>query len=140
MLRTSAGSEPRVPDAHMDSLVSRKELGCIIRDNQTTFRLFAPRASAVTLVLFTTYGNDDGKELAMVRDNDGVWEYAAPGLLYAQYYGYRVSGPSGPGMGTSGGMGAGMGGSGGMGGQGGGMGGSGGPGGGSGGGGGGGPH
>lgn len=85
------GSDP------VDSFASTKELGCIVGKSGTTFRLFAPRADGVTLVLFDHYDDDAGEEIKMVRDKDGVWEYTSLGMLYGKYYGYRVSGPEGPG-------------------------------------------
>jgi pullulanase len=84
-------------DAAFEKFASRKELGCIIHDGRTTFRIFAPRATAVTLVLFSRYDDDKGEETPMVRDTDGVWEHTADRVLYGKFYGYRVSGPGGKG-------------------------------------------
>jgi pullulanase/glycogen debranching enzyme len=81
----------------MDSLSSSKELGCIIGDHQTTFRVFAPRATSVTLELFDRFDYSAGREIAMTRDADGVWEYTSPALLVGKYYGYKIAGPSGKG-------------------------------------------
>ncbi len=36
----------------MDTIYSAKELGCLIGESSTTFRIFAPRATEVRLVLF----------------------------------------------------------------------------------------
>jgi pullulanase len=81
-----------------DSLLSTKELGCIIEGSTTTFRLFGPRATEVKLVLFDRYDQDRGNEYGMTYDAlDGVWEYTSRDLLYGKYYGYRVSGPAGTG-------------------------------------------
>ncbi|HUN66310.1 MAG TPA: alpha-amylase family glycosyl hydrolase [Bacteroidota bacterium] len=83
--------------ARFDSLVSQKEMGCTVANNTTTFRLFAPRATAVRIAIYSSYNEAFGEEYAMVRDDDGVWEYSTPGELYGKFYGYRVSGPKGPG-------------------------------------------
>jgi pullulanase len=92
-LSDAAGSAKLV-----DSLVSTKELGCIVQNGHTTFRLFAPRAISVKVVLFDRYDQKEGAEFEMVHDtSDGVWEYSAKRPLYGTYYGYRVSGPAGPG-------------------------------------------
>ena len=80
-----------------ETIYSQKELGCIVDSTQTTFRLFAPRATSVTLVLFDRHDQEQGEEFSMVRDVDGVWEYSARAILYGKYYGYRVSGPAGRG-------------------------------------------
>src|SRR5690242_15640591 len=88
---------PGTPTADLDAFVSRKELGCVMHGNETTFRLFAPRAIAVRLVLFDAYDAPAGSEIPMVRDTDGVWEHTVPMPLTGKLYGYRVSGPQGPG-------------------------------------------
>ncbi|MBI3765423.1 MAG: pullulanase, partial [Ignavibacteriales bacterium] len=75
----------------------KKELGCIVHENRTTFRLFAPRAASVSMVLFDRYDQETGQEIPMTCDRDGVWEYLSPHVLYGKYYGYRVRGPSGKG-------------------------------------------
>jgi len=81
----------------LDSIYSDKELGCTVKKEGTTFRLFAPRATEVMLVLFDDYDSDKGQDIKMVRDSNGIWEYFSLGRLYGKYYGYRVEGPQGPG-------------------------------------------
>lgn len=92
------------------ALYSDKTLGAEIATGQgeaaTTFRVFAPRATAVTLYL---YGSDEaarhartGPEgarevVSLVRDADGVWEATVEGDRHATWYDYRVDGPPGPG-------------------------------------------
>ncbi len=75
------------------SLSSKKELGCIVKNGKTTFRLFAPRASSVDLVMFNRHDDTSGTEHAMKRDKDGVWEFTLNEVPYGKYYGYRVDGP-----------------------------------------------
>ncbi len=72
--------------------VSKKELGCIVKKSGTTFRLYAPNASHVTLLLYDHYDDAKGQRIPMVRDNRGVWEYLSLGMLYGKYYGYQVGG------------------------------------------------
>lgn len=96
VISSTAFSTQGVGDT-LNTFKSAKELGCIVKQSGTTFRLFAPRATAVTLVLFDQYDDEQGEELTMVRDKDGVWEYISLGTLYGKFYGYRVSGPTGPG-------------------------------------------
>jgi pullulanase/glycogen debranching enzyme len=81
----------------MDKWYSKKELGCIVKAKETIFRLFAPRATEVKLLVFNRHDDPKGAEYIMKRDKDGVWEYSLPGKLYGKYYGYRVSGPTGQG-------------------------------------------
>lgn len=92
------GTSPHTPGRDTLNLFSsQKELGCIVRKNTTTFRLFAPRATHVVLVLYEHHDANEGKEYEMHHDRDGVWEYSLPGALYGTFYGYRIDGPSGKG-------------------------------------------
>ncbi len=81
------------PDLVLDMYYSDKPLGCLTESGQTVFRLFAPRASEVKLILFQTFDEEEGEPIQMVRDEDGVWEISIPGKLPGRYYGYRISGP-----------------------------------------------
>lgn len=90
-----SGFAPRElqPDGILDSFYSEKALGCNLENNQTVFRLFAPRASQVRMVLFNQPQDASGQEFAMTRDPDGVWELYLEGSFAGKYYGYRVAGP-----------------------------------------------
>ena len=92
-----SSSEQSSQSKLFDSLYSNKEIGCIIKNNKTTFRLFAPRATLVRLVIFKKYDDETGEEFSMKQDANGVWEYALPKDLVGKYYGYRVSGLAGKG-------------------------------------------
>jgi pullulanase/glycogen debranching enzyme len=81
----------------LDSLYSHKQLGCTIENNKTTFRVFAPRATEVKLVLFEKVEDEIGKEILMTRDDDGVWEHTESGELYGKFYGYKANGNPGKG-------------------------------------------
>jgi pullulanase/glycogen debranching enzyme len=95
------GQQPNMNQAEREkffaSLYSKKELGCTVKKDGTTFRLFAPRASQVWLVLFEEYDDEKGQEIKMVRDSNGVWEYYSFGRLYGKLYSYRIDGPKGNG-------------------------------------------
>ena len=88
-----------VPDGILDDLYSEKPLGCRMENNRLIFRLFAPRAKWVKLVLFDQHDAQSGDEFLMKRDADGVWEFADSQnrALVGKYYGYRVHGPQGNG-------------------------------------------
>jgi pullulanase len=88
---------PAEREKFFDSLVSTKELGCTVKKDGTTFRLFAPRASQVWLVLFENHDDGKGQEIKMVRDSSGMWEYFSLGRLYGKLYSYRIDGPKGNG-------------------------------------------
>lgn len=79
--------------ALLDSLASDKPLGYAFENNRTVFRLFAPRADSVKLVLFVQYDDDSGDEYDMSASGDGVWEVSLEGTHWGKYYGYKISGP-----------------------------------------------
>ena len=95
-----SGSEKSLfllPDGILDSLFSDKKLGYEIKDGKIFFRLFAPRAKWVHLIVFDHYDDRTGKEFFMQQDTQGVWEVQ---LFYPnqfRFYGYRLWGPAGEG-------------------------------------------
>ena len=86
-------------DGWFPDLVSDKALGANIAADgaSTTIRLFAPRATAVTLYLYdTAKSNSVQKSLPMTGNEDGVWEAILDGDLHGSWYDFRVAGPTGP--------------------------------------------
>ncbi len=81
----------------LDSLYSDKPLGCLVEKGKTTFRVFAPRATEVKLVIFDKAEDETGKEIVMKRDADGVWEHTEQGELFGKFYGYKANGADGRG-------------------------------------------
>jgi pullulanase/glycogen debranching enzyme len=84
------------------SLVSDKRLGAVVSDGgtETTFRIFAPRATAVRLYLYDDQDATPGQALRvvdMVRAEDGVWEATETGDLRGRWYDFTVHGPADPG-------------------------------------------
>jgi pullulanase len=89
-------------DGWFRTLYSAKPLGAVIAvdGKSTSFRVFAPRATAVTLYLYD--GPDDTpaearQTVAMRRDTDGVYEAILPGNLKGSYYDFTAHGPDDPG-------------------------------------------
>lgn len=80
----------------LDQLSSQKPLGYAIEGNNTVFRLFAPRAHSVKLVLFDQHNDTEGQEYEMSASNDGVWQFTLEGTHWGRYYGYKISGPQAP--------------------------------------------
>ena len=68
------------------------ELGAIYTPTKTTFRLWAPTATAVTLNLYAQ-GNDSAltSSVAMSKDAKGTWVHEASGDLDKTYYTYTVT-------------------------------------------------
>ncbi len=86
-----------IPDGILDSLYSEKLLGYETLPSGVNFRLFAPRAKWVKLVLFEHFSDIQGKPYLMQRDEQGVWEYQLDASCTGKYYGYRIWGPQGNG-------------------------------------------
>ncbi|WP_420454165.1 alpha-amylase family glycosyl hydrolase [Rubrivirga sp.] len=78
-------------------LASDKPLGAAVRAGETTFRLFAPRADSVRLVLYADRTGEATGYRSLTRDADGVWEHYEPADLDRTWYDYQVYGPDGPG-------------------------------------------
>lgn len=87
---------PVDPGALLDEIISEKPLGCCVEGDRTVFRLFAPRAHRVKLVLFEKHTDEQGQEFDMALAEDGVWEHVLEGTHWGKYYGYRVAGPEHP--------------------------------------------
>lgn len=78
-----------------------KDLGLTYSPNFSVFKVWAPTALAVSLVLYETQGNqsvskadsverEDGRILYMQRQNDGVWQIKLSGDLKGKFYMYRA--------------------------------------------------
>lgn len=90
-----AGEKELLADGVLDSLFSKKPLGCVRESGGLAFRVFAPRALSVQLALYGRFNDADCRLAGMTRDADGVWEAFLPDPSPERWYGYRVSGPSG---------------------------------------------
>ena len=94
----------------LDSITTTKELGAHLNKARgyTTYRLFAPRATRVTLNLFATPEYEvqrpayrrlpPAERYPMIKDEaDGVWEISLLGLDTGRFYSFNVDGPQGDG-------------------------------------------
>lgn len=71
------------------------DLGAIVSDGKTRFRVRAPRADQLDLCLFDS--DDNETRIAMTRDDDGEhWVTELPEDLTGQRYGYRAKGEWAP--------------------------------------------
>ena len=83
-------------------LYSPKPLGAVVSDDgtATTFRIFAPRATAVELYLYRAREDRPDKAervVEMGKDENGVWEAMLAGDLQGTWYDFTVHGPPDPG-------------------------------------------
>lgn len=79
---------------------SDKELGANLSADgkSTTFRVFAPRATAVKLYLYKGKDDQNPKEtLLLAQDDQGVWEITVNKNLLGSWYDYTVHGFTDPG-------------------------------------------
>ena len=66
------------------------ELGCLYDKNCSVFRVFAPSASAVDLVLYDRHDSPESASRAMEKEHGGVWSTRVEGDLAGRYYKYRT--------------------------------------------------
>jgi pullulanase len=71
---------------------SDKALGAIYSAEGTVFRVFAPTASVVMVVLYDEPTGGTGKEYVMQYSENGVWELTLTGDLKGRYYTLKASG------------------------------------------------
>ncbi|MFC3750052.1 type I pullulanase [Paenibacillus sp. GCM10012306] len=82
-------------------LYEGKDLGLTYTPGSSLFKVWAPTAFAVSLVLYETGGNnnlleagsgikDNGKIIQMQRHNTGVWQATVHGDVKGKYYMYRA--------------------------------------------------
>jgi pullulanase len=100
VLWNSAAIVAQPSNALLNNFSTSKPLGCTLGAQETTFRLFAPRATAVSIVFFTKHNDTKGREISMLNNGDGTWEYTEQQTatrLVGTYYAYRVTGNAGKG-------------------------------------------
>lgn len=67
------------------------QLGYSILKKGIVFRLFAPQADKVTVVIFSHFEQTSGTSLEMEKDDSGVWNYYYKGLDIVNFwYGYQL--------------------------------------------------
>lgn len=71
---------------------SQLSYGAFVGEGETEFRLYAPKAENVFLVLFEKYDDETGKEIPMTKEENGDWSISVEGIGYGIIYGYRLEG------------------------------------------------
>ena len=71
----------------------KAEYGFFLKTDEVDFRIFAPNADSVMLVIFENYDDSKGREHEMKKINSGDWEITIEGLGVGTLYGYRLVGP-----------------------------------------------
>ncbi|HEY1793556.1 MAG TPA: alpha-amylase family glycosyl hydrolase [Opitutaceae bacterium] len=99
----SGSHVPLAPGDFLFELASELPLGAVVSGKSTAFRLFAPRAEAVTLHLCETLAaRAQASTHALSRRGDGqgaagVWETEVDRRLHGWLYWYSIDGAEGPG-------------------------------------------
>lgn len=74
---------------------SKLALGAIPHENTTLFRIFAPRASQVQLIVLDSPDDwDSAGYHSLIKVGDGVWEVVIDSNLTGKCYYYRMDGPA----------------------------------------------
>jgi pullulanase/glycogen debranching enzyme len=80
----------KVDEKDLNSIYSSKKLGSFIENSKTIFRIFAPNAVKLKLIVFDNVEDSIGVEYLMTKDEDGVWESVIEQNLNYKYYGYKI--------------------------------------------------
>ena len=89
-----AGSVPLMPGDFFFALRCEAPLGAEVRGGATVFRLFAPRARRVDVVVSSALGsNAEPRQYALQARGDGAWELALDEDLHGWYYWFHLDGP-----------------------------------------------
>jgi len=74
-------------------MASNKQLGAFVQDGKTRFRVFAPRATQVQVLLLKIHDDPSPRYVDMQHDeSDGVWETVCEENLDGQFYYYSIDG------------------------------------------------
>lgn len=80
---------PVDPSPWLLSLYSSAELGSIINDTQTTFRIFLPRAHSARVLIYRS-PNDSPEVHPLHRNHDYTWETTINKNLYGFFYHFQA--------------------------------------------------
>lgn len=68
-------------------------LGCTAAENHTVFRLFAPDALTVSVIIFEDYEHEDGEHHRLEKNQEGIWQSSVDKKLTGNWYAYNIEGP-----------------------------------------------
>ncbi|MBU1095760.1 MAG: pullulanase [Ignavibacteriae bacterium HGW-Ignavibacteriae-2] len=80
----------RINRENIDEIISDKKLGSFVKNDSTTFRIFAPNAANVTLFIFDKVTDETGVHYTLTNDKLGVWEIQLPNDYTGKYYGFKI--------------------------------------------------
>ncbi|MAO64768.1 MAG: pullulanase [Balneola sp.] len=68
-------------------------LGCTFSQSETVFRLFSPKADAVSVVIYENYEDKSGLTLPLQKNEAGIWETIIQDSFIGKWYAYIIDGP-----------------------------------------------
>jgi pullulanase/glycogen debranching enzyme len=68
-------------------------LGCSFSTTETIFRLFSPKATQVTVVIYDHYEDTDGLSIPLEKNSSGIWETIIQDTFEGKWYAYLINGP-----------------------------------------------
>lgn len=81
-----------LPEFHNAYFYDGNDLGAVYSPDQTTFKVWAPTASEVSVALYKEgLGENLYGTYQMIPKEKGIWEFSAKGDLHTTYYNYFVS-------------------------------------------------
>lgn len=67
-------------------------LGCTIEAGATIFRLFSPKATSISVVIYDSYEDKTGLRLPLEKNKEGIWEIIIQDTFYGHWYAYDILG------------------------------------------------
>lgn len=68
-------------------------MGCSVVDNSTVFRFFAPKANAVSVLIYENYEDDSTLTIPLEKTELGIWETIIQDIFFEHWYAYDINGP-----------------------------------------------
>lgn len=70
---------------------TQEQFGCTLKEGQTHFAFYCPRAASVMSIIFEHYDDEDGAKHRMEMDKKGVWKLVIDEDLSGKWYGYKAN-------------------------------------------------
>ena len=90
-VQVSFGEVFSSPDFYREFHYSGDDLGAVYQKDGTVFKVWAPTADAVHLVVFRSEDDEEGEKIPMRLGEKGVWQCRLRGDLDGFYYNYLVT-------------------------------------------------
>ena len=85
--------EPQLSNGCTITDLNTYPLGCTTEAEATIFRLFSPKATSVSVIIFDSYEDESGITLPLEKNTAGIWETIIQDTFYEHWYAYDIEGP-----------------------------------------------